>query len=379
VVYVDHTPIYAGPDIMEQLRPCLEQAGQYIPPNADPAAKSVFDWVRLAIWIEVSDKRIALWLLGKRDPEDFYPLRDIDLLCTLGNQVGVALETARLVANLQQRAGELETAYRDLQRLDRLKDEFVQNVSHELRTPLTFLRGYADMLLDEMLGPITPPQREALLTVSDRTDGVIRLVNDIISMQHRQAEELVHEPVNLVALARSCLDAVEVATRRRESSVSALTFCLEAPEDAPPVLADRQRLAQVIDNLLSNAVKFSPNGGLIAIRVTTCCFEPDGFSPEIHLRPGLMLAVEDHGIGIEPEQLEQIWERFYQVDGSSRRRFGGLGLGLAIARSIVLAHEGKIWAESEVGRGSTFKVLLPILPIDAPATLQCLDNSSTLC
>jgi len=379
VVYVDHAATYTQPDIMDQLRSCLEPAGRYIPPNADPAAKEVFDWVRLAMWIEVGGKRIALWLLGKRDPEDFYPLPDIDLLRTLGNQIGVALETARLVANLQRRAGELETAYRDLQKLDRLKDEFVQNVSHELRTPLTFLRGYADMLLGEMLGPINPQQREALLTVSDRTNGLIRLVNDIISMQHRQVEELVREPVNLIALARSCLKAVEVANRRREPTGPVFTFCLEGPEDAPPVPADRQRLAQVIDNLLSNAVKFSPNGGMITICIIACCYEPDEFSPEIRMRPGLMLAVEDHGIGIEPAQLDQIWERFYQVDGSSRRRFGGLGLGLAIARSIVVAHDGKIWAESEPGRGSTFKIILPTMPGDKPATLQCLDNSSTLC
>lgn len=366
-VYSEGVEAYARTDLAVHLHSLLGLAGRYLVP--EPGSDRSFAWVRLVIHIQVGGKTMAAWLLGKRDPDDYYPQPDIELMTTLGNQVGVALETARLFEDVEHRASELETAYRDLQRLDRLKDEFVQNVSHELRTPLTFLRGYLDLLQEQLLGPLTAEQTDAITTMSDRTEGIIRLVNDILSLQQASAEETLREPVNLTALARSCIEAVEVSTRRQASSQRSHTLRLLAGDDVPPVYGDRRRLAQVIDNLLGNAIKFSPNGGTITVELTSGMerFGPNGATPQ----PAVTLSVCDEGIGIPNSELEQIWQRFYQVDGSSTRRFGGMGLGLAIARGIVEAHGGKIWAESTEGRGSAFHMVLPIIP---PTVDQPVDN-----
>jgi signal transduction histidine kinase len=345
-------------DVAQPVRDLLTQAGRYRPP--EPAPQDRFDWVRLAIAIEVEKKPIGVWLFGQRDPDDFYPQPDIELLATLGNQVGVALETSRLFENVQHRATELESAYRQLQRLDQLKDEFVQTVSHELRTPLTLVQGYAELLLEEGLGPLTAEQREALETVADRTVGTIRLVNDVLSVQQAALEQIEYEQVNLVALARSSIQAAEVIARKQKQRQQACTFALDVPEDVPPVWGDRRRLGQVLDNLLGNAVKFSPSGGTITVQVRSRHYQFDAQRAD-GPQPAVEVSVSDQGIGIPAAQINRIWERFYQVDSSTTRRFGGMGLGLAIVQNIVKTHGGVIWAESAEGAGATFRFVLPTL------------------
>jgi signal transduction histidine kinase len=362
LVYADGVAPCREPQPVPHLTEVLRRSGHYVAPDSEQCFPEPFAWVRLAIPIEVEGKRMAAWLFGKRDPDDYYPQPDVELLTTLGNQVGVALETTRLFEDLHRRATELETAYRDLQRLDKLKDEFVQNVSHELRTPLTFLRGYIDLMIEEVLGPVAQPQREALQTMSDRTEGVIRLVNDIISLQQASAEQMVQEPVNLGVLARSCMEAAEVAARKHNAEPPLHRFRLELAEDVPHVIGDRRRLAQVVDNLLSNAVKFSPDGGLIIVRVAYRAGPASGPGLGDVARQCALLEVIDQGIGIPAAEIDHIWQRFYQVDGSSTRRFGGMGLGLSIVRGIVEAHGGAVQVRSKEGHGSTFQVILPLAP-----------------
>ncbi|HEY65261.1 MAG TPA: hypothetical protein G4O02_11890 [Caldilineae bacterium] len=340
-------------DVSEHLHHLLATATQYRPPEPDDTGP--FSWVRLAIPIEVGGKRLGVWLLGRRDPDDYYPKPDIDLLATLGNQIGVALETSRLFESLRQRAIELERAYLELQELDQLKDEFVQNVSHELRTPLTFVRGYVELFLEGMLGELSPEQREALEKVADRTEDVIRLINDIISIQQAAVEKMRYEPVNMGALAQSCVEAAQLAVQR-DGRGDKFEFILDVADDVPPIWGDRGRLRQVFDNLLGNAVKFSPDGGTITVRVRTRRYR---FGDRGEL-PAVEVSVSDQGIGIPADKLERIWDRFYQVDGSTTRPFGGLGIGLAIVRNIIDAHGGVVWVESVVGEGTTFYFALPI-------------------
>lgn len=358
--YSDRVDVTGQPEAGDAIRDLIAVSGHYLP--AEPGDADVFAWVRLPIRIEVGAEPVGVWLLGKRDPDDYYPQRDVELLRTLANQIGVALETARLFDNLQRRATELEQAYAELQKLDRLKDEFVQNVSHELRTPLTIIRGCTELLLEGGLGEITPEQEGTLTTVQARTDSIIRLINDIISMQQAMLERFEPEPVNLAALSRSCLRAAEITAQKQGCQTAVYRFELDAPESVPQVWGDRGRLGQVLDNLLNNAVKFSPDGGTIAIHLRSAQYRPDGAAAGTDLLPAVEVAVSDQGIGIAAEQIGRIWERFYQVDGSSTRRFGGMGLGLAIVFGIVQMHRGKIWAESEVGKGTTFRILLPVQP-----------------
>ncbi len=375
--YADRVALPEGADVSQPVQQLVAEAGRYHPPETD--VQDPFSWVRLAIPIVVRKQLIGVWLLGKRDPDDYYPQPDVGLLSTLGSQIGVALENARLFEDLQRRAAELETAYRDLQQLDRLKDEFVQNVSHELRTPLTSVRGYAELIREGEMGKVNIEQQKALDTIIDRTEGTIRLVNDLISIQQAAVERENLEQVNVVALARSCLDAAQlvVSSQERGRAVSH-TFALEAPEDAPSVWGDRRRLSQVLDNLLQNAVKFSPNGGPITVGVRPCLDQFDSTTDGPPPQAAIEISVKDAGIGIPADRLDRIWERFYQIDGSSSRQFGGLGLGLAITRDIVKAHGGAIWVESVVGAGSTFRVVLPAqLSAVAAEASEALDGAAS--
>jgi signal transduction histidine kinase len=260
---------------------------------------------------------------------------------TLADQAAVVIQNARLYETAQEKARQLTAAYEDLRELDRMKDEFVQTVSHELRTPLTYVKGYVEILLEGMLGNLNGEQANALGIVRQRTESVVRLVNDIISLTRADSIELVLQPADLRQVA---LGAVEAALA--VANGAGIELELEAPEGLLPVTGDLQRLGQVFDNLIGNAIKFSPDGGKIWVRLQT---EDTSVRAE----------VVDQGIGIPADQLDRVWERFYQVDGTTTRRFGGTGLGLAIVKRLVEAHHGQVGVSSKPGRGSTFYFTIP--------------------
>ncbi|MCS7222719.1 MAG: ATP-binding protein, partial [Anaerolineae bacterium] len=361
--YADGVALDPEVDASEQVRQWLAGVKRYRPPQSELGEVSPeeqeMDWVRLAVPVEVGDTVLGVWLFGRRDPDDFYPKPDIELLATLANQVGVALETMRLIEDLRQHASALEKAYGELKELDRLKDEFIQNVSHELRTPLAVIRGYTDLFLEGLLGEISAEQRQAFQVVSDRVDALIRLVNDILSFQQGPMIPLVREPIYLVELAQFSIRNAEILVQKMGRKEK-FQFVLEASDDLPVIWGDYNRLGQVFDNLLGNAIKFSPEGGTITVRIRPCTYQFISQLGEGSHQQAIEVTISDQGIGIPPDQIHRIWERFYQVDGSSTRRFGGTGIGLAIARNIVQAHGGAIWAESEVGVGSTFHFVLPV-------------------
>lgn len=301
----------------------------------DPIVRSL-----LCVPMVVHERVIGALAIDKDTPNAFTP-DDERVLTIAAAQASVALENARLYQDLQERARRLEQAYAELQEVDRLKDELVQNVSHELRTPLTFIKGYVELLLAGEMGDLTKEQRESLSIVADKTDMVSRLVADIMLLQQIEHESLRWTDIDLGQAARRALQSHEAAATQ-----AGLTLRAIVPPDFPLVRADRDRLNQVFDNLLGNAIKFSPNGGEITIQLAD--------AGEM-----VQVAISDTGIGIPPDQLERIFERFYQVDGSVTRKYGGAGLGLAIVKRIVEAHGGRIWANSELGRGSTFTFTLP--------------------
>ena len=266
------------------------------------------------------------------------------LLTIAAAQVSVAIENARLLRNLHNRAMQLEQAIEELRKLHRHKTEFIQNVSHELRTPLTFVKSYVQLILEEAMGEINPDLRSTLTIVDERTDAIIRLVNDVISLERVEIGQFEFQFVSLgEVVARSAEGAAMTA---KESGVN---IELQVTDDLPLVHADSGRLGQVLDNLLGNAIKFSPSDSTITVRVRR-----DGAF--VHTD------VEDQGIGIPADKLDRIFDRFYQVDGSTTRRFGGTGLGLAIVKTIVESHGGRVAVESEVGVGSIFSFALPIPP-----------------
>jgi signal transduction histidine kinase len=222
-----------------------------------------------------------------------------------------------------------------------MKSELVQNIFHELRTPLTFIRGYVELLQDGDMGEMSDEQTAALDIVAAKANILSRLVDDIITLQYANRERMRLTIISLVDLGRAALQA---ASPNADELQIALRD--EIPDDLPLVFGDEQRLAQVFDNLLSNAFKFSRAGGAITIRM---CAEATFVRAE----------VQDEGIGISPDKLPYVFDRFYQVDGSTTRRFGGTGLGLAIVKQIVEAHGGQAGARSEQSKGSCFYFTIP--------------------
>jgi GAF domain-containing protein len=291
----------------------------------------------------ISKDKVIGTLCIADDKLDAFSPDDGRLLTIAAAQAAVAIENAQLYESSKKRAEELAKAYDELQALDRLQREFVQNVSHELRTPLTFIKGYVELMLEEAMGELSDPQRNGLQIVVQRADAMTRLINNLLSLQQVEMESLRPARVSLAKVATAVLESAEAAATK-----AGIVLEAEIPEALPPVWADRNYLEQVFDNLLGNAIKFSPDGG----KITVCIREEDD-----HLR----VAVSDTGIGIPSDKLEKIFERFYQVNGSPTRRFGGTGLGLALVKEAIEAHGGKVWAESQEGQGSTFFFTLPIL------------------
>jgi GAF domain-containing protein len=303
----------------------------------DPAVRSL-----LVVPMISKGKVIGTLCIDDDKPDTFSP-DDGRLLAIAAAQAAVAIENAQLYESSRKRAEELAKAYDELQALDRLQREFVQNVSHELRTPLTFIKGYVELMLEEEMGELGELQRNGLQIVAQRTDAMTRLINNLLSLQQVEMESLRPTRVPLAEVTAMALESAEAAATK-----AGIVLETEIPETLPPVWADRNCLEQVFDNLLGNAIKFSPDGG----KITVCIREEGEY---------LHVAVSDTGIGIPQDKLERIFERFYQVNGSPTRRFGGTGLGLALVKKAIEAHGGKVWAESQEGQGSTFFFTLPIL------------------
>jgi PAS domain S-box-containing protein len=226
-----------------------------------------------------------------------------------------------------------------LRQADQLKTEFVSMVSHELRTPLTSIKAFASTLLHLDAEP--EEQREWLRIIDRECDRLTALVNDLLTISQLDSGKPLPMHLadfDLVALLREVALMQQEAARKHTVSVA-----------GPPELlvqADPDKLRQVALNLVNNAIKYSPRGGEVQVRV-----EAD--------EETVRLAVEDNGVGIRPEHLDLVFEKFFQVDGGSTRRVGGSGLGLYLTRRLVEAHGGRITAESELGRGTTVKVTLP--------------------
>jgi signal transduction histidine kinase/DNA-binding response OmpR family regulator len=283
----------------------------------------------------------VLGVTNRLTPRSF-TTHDVQVLSALSTYAAVALENARLYEALRHQAEELADAVVQLEELDRLKNEFIQNVSHELRSPLALIRGYADLLQSGELGELPEEQQEPVEIIARRARMLGNLVEDIVLILLAEARPPLLEAVSADELARAAVKDFRMAADQQ-----GLTLEAEIDSEIPPVRGERTYIRRVLDNLLSNAVKFTPEGGSITLRVYR-----DGDE--------VVLEVSDTGIGIPEKKLENIFDRFFQVDGSAKRRYGGVGLGLALVKEIVESCEGSVSVESEVDVGSTFTVRLPV-------------------
>jgi two-component system, OmpR family, phosphate regulon sensor histidine kinase PhoR len=229
----------------------------------------------------------------------------------------------------------------ELKEMERMKDDMISAVSHEMRTPLTAMMGYTSFLLENVVDQTQ--LREFLSTIYKETERLNELINNFLDLQRMKAQQVIF---CFKALAVQPLMAESVALFAGVSKIHRLT--VDVPSDLPLVFSDDVQMHHVLNNLLSNAIKYSPKGGEIILGARQ---EDDDT---------VTLWVRDEGIGIAPEILDKVFDKFYQVDSGDRRSSRGTGLGLALVRGIVNAHGGRIWVESAVGKGSTFYVSLPV-------------------
>ncbi|MEB3328786.1 MAG: CHASE domain-containing protein [Candidatus Sericytochromatia bacterium] len=251
-----------------------------------------------------------------------------------------SLTTARARA-----LGLAEEMTRELRQADRAKDDFLSVISHELRTPLNFITGFASLLEDEVGGPLTPTQRSYLARIDLGATRMLALVNDLLDLAKIRSGkfEFHRAPVALGPLLTDAL--TQFSPLARAEGVT-LELATNPGRDLGQVIADPQRVAQVIANLLANALKFTPSGGAVRVTVTR--------------EPGwVRISVQDTGIGIPPEDLERLFQPFSQVDMSATRRAGGSGLGLSICKALVEGQGGRLGVTSTPGVGSTFWFALP--------------------
>ena len=242
----------------------------------------------------------------------------------------------------------------ELAELDRLKADFTAHISHELRTPLTAIREGTALLLEGIPGPLTDPQREILDVVRSHSERLFQSIASILDLSKMEAKMMEYEftPCDLRALICGSIDTVLLVARKKRIDLET-----SVPDDLPLLLLDERRIQQVLDNLLNNALKFTPEEG----KLTLAAFlRKDGTGRASHVE----VSISDSGPGIPEDDLEKVFQRFYQGAGNAGKKFKGTGLGLAIARHIVEAHQGAIWAESRAGQGSTFVFTLPVTPWD---------------
>jgi signal transduction histidine kinase len=251
-------------------------------------------------------------------------------------------ELGALAANVNRMNDELSRLYTELEATSRHKSEFLANMSHELRTPLNAILGFAQVLRERMFGDINEKQEEYLDDILSSGNHLLSLINDVLDLSKVEAGqvELVMAPFSL----REALERGVVVVRER-ASTDEVSVVVEAAPDVDMVEGDERRIQQVIFNLLSNAVKFTPTGG--AVDVATA-----------RVNGEVKVSVTDTGPGIAPEDHERLFDEFQQADAGIEQR-EGTGLGLALSKRLVELHGGRIWVESELGRGSTFVFTLP--------------------
>ena len=277
-------------------------------------------------------------IVAKSHPQDRFAPSDAEMLSILCGQAAIAIENARLFQEIQQ-------AYEELKELDRLKSEFINIAAHELRTPLAILMGHASLLAEELDGSAG----ERLNIIVRNAMRLRELIKDMLTLRHLEsgAARLHLDRCDLYELIETTTGDLRSLAQDKRQQVHILV-----EEGLPPIVADRQRLALVLSNLQNNAIKFTPEGGTIVIRGRR---EGDN----------VLISVQDDGIGIPPDEIDKIFDRFYQVEDSLTREHEGIGLGLAIVKGMVELWGGHVWVESELGRGSTFTFTIPQPPTGA--------------
>ncbi len=304
--------------------------------------------------LQAKDRILGGYLLASKGQHQFVA-DDHDLILSIGKQVGMALETGELYAELNNTVDELRLTNTQLEEATRHKSEFLANMSHELRTPLNAIIGFSELLQDQTFGPLNQKQERYMGNILNSGKHLLALVNDVLDLAKVEAGKMELHPDKFAPreLINEVFESLaSLASKKQISLATHLGTTTHKPE--PVITADRGRIKQILYNLLSNSLKFTPDGG--SVEISTIVQRRNGAD-------WIELSVTDSGIGIKPEDHERIFEEFQMVDSTLSKRQQGTGLGLALSRQLARLHGGDIKVESEFGKGSTFTVILPVAPL----------------
>jgi len=287
----------------------------------------------IAVPLWVGENKYGILMLGTLHSKKHFATSDVPFIQTLADLIALAIDRARL---------EMEAlAVHEAKQADRLRAEALSVLSHELRTPLGAIKGYCTALLMEKTVWPEEKQHEFLLRIDEECEELETMIGDLLDSSLIDAGQLVldYQPVRLARLAQSVADEMLHQT-------SIHTVILDFPDNFPIIDADSHRIKQVLRNIVNNAIKYSPDGGLVMIRG--------------EVRPtDIVVSIADQGVGITPEDLIPLFEKYFRVITPTEHHIPGTGLGLPITRTIVEAHQGRIWAESKVDEGTILYFSLP--------------------
>jgi signal transduction histidine kinase len=294
----------------------------------------------LCVPLKTADKNIGVLYGLDYIARDFSP-HEINLILTFSNQAALAIENARLYTKIQ-------SAYEELQELDKAKDEFVSIASHEIRTPLALIKGYSSTLLRPELKLSPEKQQKFIFGIDDASNRLISLIDNLLSVSRIESGrfKVSPQPVNVREVINHSINGFQGQLGNHD-------LVLNLSSDDVRTYCNREQLGQVVVNLISNAIKYSPNGGTITVS-SSVKYNEDDTAEKVAVR------VADQGSGIAQEHLSKIFDKFYRVETGLTRKTQGTGLGLYICKSIINSYGGDIWAESTSGEGTTFIFTLPV-------------------
>ncbi|MFH1439848.1 MAG: GAF domain-containing protein [Candidatus Woesearchaeota archaeon] len=273
----------------------------------------------------------------------------------LTNQIAIAIENSRLYHEISlfnetlknevyMATKELVEKNRELERMGRLKSDFVSNVSHELRTPLTSIKGYTKLLIEGKLGEMPDKQLQCMKIILEESDRLSRLINDVLDLAklEKGTVKFKKDEMDIESVAKEVITTLFTLADDKDIKME-----ISSKGNIPQISASPDLIKQLFFNLIGNAIKFTPKNGTISVIIEVC-------------NNCIKTTIKDTGIGIRKDVLPKLFDKFYQVDTSMTREFSGTGLGLPICKHIIDAHKGKIWVESELDKGSSFIFTLPL-------------------
>ncbi|MCD6539645.1 MAG: GAF domain-containing sensor histidine kinase [Candidatus Omnitrophica bacterium] len=306
----------------------------------------------LASSIQSKDSPLGFLILGNIFQEEISG-GALEIVEIFSSQLAQSLENIHLFEEVfrshreleekvKERTKSLQEALEKIEKISRLKSEFVSAVSHEFRTPLTSIKGYASLLVQERFGKIPPAVRLRLERINQQADTLVNMINELLDIARIESgrSKIEIQKIDLSETMKKIADYFYPQLKEKNLQLILTLSSLF-------VEADKSLLERVFINLLSNAIKFTPQGKKIEIK----CEKKDNYAE---------VSVRDEGIGIPQEDLENIFKEFYRIDNPLQKEVKGTGLGLSLVRNIIKAHQGEIWVESKVGEGSKFIFTLPL-------------------